>query len=59
MGKILKEKGFNIRLIIAGKGEIQAKLKDLIKEHNMRKYVTFTGHLNQSTRIGTSFFQKK
>ncbi|MCF6764565.1 glycosyltransferase family 4 protein [Thiotrichales bacterium 19S3-7] len=51
MGKLLKEKSFNVRLIIAGSGPGAEKIEALIKELGMSDYVTLTGHIDQPQEL--------
>lgn len=46
MAKILKEKNFNFKLIIAGDGELKGQLQGLINEHNLQDEVELLGHID-------------
>lgn len=51
MGRILKEKGFNIRLLIAGDGPVKQSLEALVNQQNMNDYVTFLGYVDQPEKL--------
>jgi glycosyltransferase involved in cell wall biosynthesis len=46
MACILRSKGFNFKLMIAGKGPSKEKLEKLILKHNLQDIVTLEGHVD-------------
>ena len=49
--KLLHEKGFNTRLLIAGEGEYRRDLEKLIEELNCNNYVTLLGNLEHKIAL--------
>ncbi|MCF6775618.1 glycosyltransferase [Thiotrichales bacterium 19X7-9] len=51
MGKLLKEKGLNVRLMIAGSGPGKERIDALIKDNQMSDYTTLTGHIDKPQEL--------
>lgn len=51
MGRILKQKAFNVRLFIAGDGPVKESIKSLVEQYNMSDYVTILGYVDQPAKL--------
>lgn len=49
MAQILKSKGLNFKLLIAGEGELKEKLMKLIEENHLQSEVKLLGHVSDMT----------
>lgn len=47
----LSKKGFDFKVVIAGDGELEDELKNLVKKQNMDSYVTFAGRLDEDRLV--------
>lgn len=46
MAKVLKQKGLNFKVLIAGEGELKTSLQEMIKALDVEKEVTLLGHVS-------------